>query len=123
MKNRNEITALAFIAFMVIVLLWQAAEAQHHAHFPYQAQLFFALALLLVCFYRRAVQGVLWVCREVYRLLSMALLFVALMIEGGLHLFHIPHVEGWWIPLIGGGAAASGAGAWAWFRQWRKRAQ
>lgn len=38
--------------------------------------------------------------------LSVILVFIA---EPLLHLMHIPHPEGWWIPLLFGGGAAAEA--------------
>ena len=39
-------------------------------------------------------------------------------IDGLMHMLNIHHMEGWWIPVVGGGAVATGANAW--IRSWRK---
>lgn len=77
-----------------------------------RAEIVIALAVALGCFSRHAAHYVLWLGLKLYRI-AAALMVLALMgAEGLLHVFSIPHVEGWWISLAGSLIAASGIGAW-----------
>lgn len=70
---------------------------------------------------RAVLRGISWLFREIYRWISVLLMLMAVSIDGVMHLLSIPHMEGWWVPVLGGGAFASGL--LAWLHQWRKKAQ
>ncbi|MFN5351847.1 MAG: hypothetical protein ACK5BE_04445 [Alphaproteobacteria bacterium] len=69
----------------------------------YLGYLLVFLACLLVIFYRWLVNKIIWLSQEVYRLVSAIIMVLMVGIEGALHFFSIPHIEGWWIPMLGGG--------------------
>ena len=66
--------------------------------------------------YRAVLAAFAWIFAKMYRWLSAALVSLALGFDGIMHLLNIPHVEGWWLPLCGGGAALGGTMVW-----WEKR--
>lgn len=79
--------------------------------FEYQGPFLMALAILLAWFREWAAQKLLWLCLEIHRLASALAMAALVGAEGFMHAFSIPHVEGWWIPLLSGGIAAT-IGAW-----------
>ncbi len=86
--------------------------------FAYEGVLFIALAVLLAWFRDWAAHRLVWLCLEIHRLISTLITAAVIGAEGFMHIFGIPHVEGWWIPLLSGGAAAT---IGAWLQHWRKK--
>jgi hypothetical protein len=81
------------------------------SHWPYymlpKGPIVLILSVLLAWFHKPAAHFLIWLGRKIHRWLSMLLVIAALGADGLLHLFSIPHVEGWWLPLLGSGAAAT----------------
>jgi hypothetical protein len=81
------------------------------SHWPYymlpKGPIILILSVLLAWFHKPAARFLMWLGRKIHRWLSMLLMVAALGADGLLHLFSIPHVEGWWLPLLGSSAAAS----------------
>ena len=69
-------------------------------------------ACVLLCFFRAATQRIVWLAQEMHRIVSTLLLMAALGIDGLMHAFSIPHLEGWWLPVLGSGALASAITGW-----------
>lgn len=70
------------------------------------------LAVLLVWLRNKAASYLLWIAAKLHRTISLLLLVAALGADGLLHIFSIPHMEGWWVSLIGSSAALSAVHIW-----------
>lgn len=123
MKTRGYKVALGLIALTASGLLWWGVTLlsmppvyrlarMNNPMLHYQAYVLITLALLLGLFHRPAVKVLLWLSGEIHRLASIAMMFSVVVIDGSMHLFNIPHMEGWWLPLFGGSAVISSFGAW-----------
>ncbi len=66
--------------------------------------------LALLC--EQAAIYLLWISHKIYRVIAALLVFALMGADGLLHVFSIPHVEGWWLPLASSLVAASGISAW-----------
>ena len=84
----------------------------------YEGPVLVMLALAMLVLARRLATRLLLLVHELHRLLSALLVMAALAIDGLMHLFNIPHMEGWWIPVVGSGAVLGSV--MPWLRQWRK---
>lgn len=60
---------------------------------------------------RQAARYLLWISNKIYRVISALLVFALIGADGLLHVFNIPHIEGWWLPLASSLIAASGVNA------------
>ncbi len=111
--------SLAF-ALLIVALIWWGL---HLIFLPpiyqlarpeilYEGYVLLAAALLLLVFYRRLVKRFSWLMEELHRAVSALLVMTALSIDGLMHAFSIPHMEGWWLPLLGSGALASAISGW-----------
>ena len=132
MKTRGYNIALCLIALTTAGLLWWGVTLLNQPQIyrlarmqntilHYQAHTLIVLALLLALLHRPVARGILWLGQEIHRLASVAMMFGVVVMDGGMHLLNIPHMEGWWLPLFGGSALISSLGAW--FHQWRKKPQ
>ena len=83
----------------------------------YEGPVLISLAVLLAWFREWATCKLLWLFEEMHRWLSGIIITAAVSLEGVMHVVGIPHVEGWWIPLIGGGSLATLS---IWLQKWRK---
>lgn len=86
--------------------------------FAYEAPVLVSLAVILAWFREWAARKLVWLFMEIHRLVSTLVMAAVIGAEGLMHFFSIPHAEGWWIPLLGGGVAAT---ANAWLQRWRKK--
>ncbi|MEZ5647687.1 MAG: hypothetical protein R3E60_01775 [Alphaproteobacteria bacterium] len=86
---------------------------------PYEGPALVILAVLLAWFRKRAMRGLLWVFMETPRLISSLAIAAVIGAEGFMHMFTIPHLEGWWIPVLSGSTAATFG---AWFYKCKKEA-
>ena len=129
MKTRGYKVALCVVVLMILGLLWWGVTLlnlppvyrlarMNNPMLHYQGHALIAFAMLLALFYRPAVKSFLWLGREIHRLASVAMMFGVVIIDGSMHLFNIPHMEGWWLPLLGGSTLISSLGAW--LHHWRK---
>ncbi|NBX03510.1 MAG: hypothetical protein EBR02_05535 [Alphaproteobacteria bacterium] len=59
-----------------------------------------------------------WLSNRFCRWLSFLLMLLVVSSEWILHALNLPHVEGWWVPLMGSGAFASTAAGWLY--KWKK---
>jgi len=86
--------------------------------FAYEGPVLVVLAAVLAWFREWAARKLVWLFMEIHRLISTLVMAAVIGAEGFMHAFSIPHIEGWWIPLVSGGAAAT---LGAWFRISRKK--
>ena len=47
-----------------------------------------------------------------HRWLSLFLMFMLMSVDGLMHVFNVPHMEGWWVPVVGSSAAMVVTGKW-----------
>lgn len=78
---------------------------------PYYGHTLMILAIALAWFHQWAAHFLRWLGGTLHRLLSSLLVIGALGLDATMHLFSIPHLEGWWLPLLSGSAIA-GIGTW-----------
>ena len=107
------LTLMLFVLGLRMLLLPKIAL---FSHWPYyllpKGPLLLCLALATAWFRHHVTRTLMWLGLRLHRWLSALSLLLALGADGLLHVLYIPHAEGWWIPLVGGGAAASALGAW-----------
>lgn len=84
---------------------------------PYEGPVLVTLAALLAWFREWAANKLVWLCLETHRLASSLIAAAVVGAEGFMHAFNIPQIEGWWIPLVSGGAAATFG---VWFKKSKK---
>lgn len=74
-------------------------------------EILLGVAVLLAWFRVHAANALIWLGMKAHRWLSTLLMVGVMSADGLLHLFSIPHIEGWWLPLLGSGVAASAINA------------
>lgn len=75
-----------------------------YSYLPYEGPGLVVAAVLLAWFRESAVRSLLWLFHELHRWLTALLAAVVMGAEGFMHVLGIPHIEGWWIPMLGSGA-------------------
>ncbi len=122
--------SLCAVALLTAVLLWWGMQwldmppiyrlARAHSFLlRYQGHIIIASAVLLAWFRQRAALSLDWLAGKLHRWLSALILLSALWMDAAMHIFSIPHIEGWWLPLCGGSAFISGLAAF--FPRLRKK--
>jgi hypothetical protein len=71
-----------------------------------------ALGILIALFHKYAALGLLWIAAKLHRIFSSLILIVALGADGLLHVLSIPHMEGWWLSLLGSSALITALSVW-----------
>jgi hypothetical protein len=105
------------VQFLTIPKIFMLAQ-RPYLFFEYQGPFLIALAILLAWFREWAAHKLMWVCLEVHRLASALAMAAVIGAEGFMHIFSIPHIEGWWIPLVSGGTATAVS---AWIHKRKKK--
>ena len=85
----------------------------------YEGHILIVLALMLILSHRWLAVKLLWISQEIHRIISTLLMAGVIGIDAMMHVFNIPHMEGWWLPILGGSSLFSGA--WAWLHRGRKQ--
>ena len=120
MNINTYICAKLAVALLLLAMLWWGL---HLAFLPpiyriarpdalVEGYVLLGLSLVLLLFFRSAVHRLLWMAQEMHRIVSALLVMAALGVDGLMHAFSIPHMEGWWLPLLGSGALASAIAGW-----------
>jgi len=115
--------ALLLVALVAGILLWWGVEQlfippmyklarMHNPFLYYEGYILIALSLTIACFHRWAARKLVWAAQEIHRWVSALLMVGVIGIDAMMHVFSIPHMEGWWLPLFGGSAAASVITGW-----------
>lgn len=121
--SRSYRLAVLAVALIIALLLWWGLELlfippiyklarMPHPLLYYEGHIAIALAVLMAWFHSRLALGILWLCAALHRAASALLVAGAIGIDAGMHVFSIPHPEGWWISVLGGSAFASGLFSW-----------
>lgn len=71
-----------------------------------------ALGIIIALLHRYAALGLLWIAAKLHRIFSSLILILALGVDGLLHMLSIPHIEGWWLSLVGGSAIMTAFSVW-----------
>ncbi len=71
-----------------------------------------ALGVLVALFHKHAAHGLLWIAAKLHRIFSSLFLIMALGADGLLHVLSIPHMEGWWLSLLGSSALITALSVW-----------
>lgn len=100
--------ATGMVALLGITLAWLAVDWRDST----AGALVLAALLLLVGGARTAVTKAQWLLQRAHRWTSMLAMMGVVWIEAAMHLLNIPHVEGWWVPVLGGGGFLSASMAW-----------
>jgi hypothetical protein len=123
MRFHRHIIAPSIVALLVATLLWSGLAwldippiyrlaRGHYPFFFYQGHLLIVSAALLAWFHGAAAHGIVWIAQKLHRVASAVMVMGFLAIDGGMHLFSIPHIEGWWLPVVSGGAFLTALTAW-----------
>ena len=94
------------IGVLLLPPIYQLARTQNF-WLHYEGQFLLALAATLVVFQRWMIEKTLWVSQEIHRIASVLVMVWFIGIDAMMHVFNIPHIEGWWLPMVGGSAALS----------------
>lgn len=118
-KNQTLFLLILFVAFTVMGVGFYMLTLPDIARFrqwPYymlpRGEVLIATATLLALFCKQAALYILWLSNKVYRVVAALSVIALIGVDGLLHVFSIPHVEGWWLPLASSLIAASGISAW-----------
>ena len=121
MTKQHKITLLLtlLLALMLITLglyILTLADIVRFRQWPYymlpRGEIIIAVGIALALLCKQVSHYLLWIGNKLYRVIA-ALLVVALIgADGLLHVFSIPHMEGWWLSLASSLIAASGVSAW-----------
>lgn len=125
-QTRIVLLLTLFIALMLMTLglhIMTLPDITRFRQWPYyilpRGEVLIVAAILLVVFCKPASHYLLWISQKIYRALAALLVFALIGADGLLHVFSIPHVEGWWLPLASSLIAASGVSAWV--EKYKKR--
>jgi hypothetical protein len=119
MQTQRE--ALLCVAFLIAGLLWWGIawldvppiyKLTNNAMLLYRGYAIIALAVALAIFHRWAANKMLWLGEKIYRWTSALAMLGIIWIEATMHLLSIPHIEGWWITLIGSSGLISSSLFW-----------
>jgi hypothetical protein len=118
-KHKIALLLTLLLALMLITLglyILTLADIVRFRQWPYymlpRGEIVIAVGIALAVFCKQVSHYLLWLGSKLYRVIA-ALLVVALIgADVLLHLFSIPHVEGWWLSLASSLIAASGISAW-----------
>lgn len=110
--------AACFVGFGIFTLSDHASSHPGHLELPYMGELFIVLGALLAWFHEAAAIKLIWIGAKAYRLASGLAVAAVVGTEGLMHIFSVPHPEGWWMPIMSGGAAAT---VGLWLKKWKRR--
>ena len=80
----------------------------HHNPFMlYRGYVVLGLVALLACFHRWAIAKMIWLSMQIHRWVSALVMLSVIGVDASMHVLNIPHMEGWWMPLIGSSGAIS----------------
>lgn len=88
------------ISFLNIPLVYKLTT--NNPLILYKGYLLIVLSLALAWKHRWLESKLTWAVEKIHRALSTILIILALGIDGLMHIFNIPHMEGWWITIIAG---------------------
>jgi hypothetical protein len=101
-------TALVFWGLQILFIpkIYMLARS-HNFFLYYEGEILIFLAVALAWFRGWAANRSIWLLQEAHRWISALLMLGVMGIEATMHFLSIPHIEGWWMPIIGSGAFAS----------------
>jgi|GEM_PF-6849589 len=69
----------------------------------YSGQILVLLSVALAFFHKPAANVLIWLFHKMHRWLSLLLMSCVAGSEALMHILNIPHIEGWWLPMLEGG--------------------
>lgn len=122
--------ARLIIACIVTALLWWGVTwldvlpvyrlvRAHNALLFYQGYVIIGCAVLLAWFRDWAANRILWLGEKLHRWMSALAMLGVVWAEATMHILSIPHMEGWWMPILGGSSVFTGV--LACLNKWRKK--
>lgn len=70
------------------------------------------MGIIVALFHKCASLGLLWIAAKLHRIFLSLILIFALGADGLLHVLSIPHIEGWWLSLLGSSALITALSVW-----------
>ena len=107
------------IKLLLLPPIYQFARSQS-TWLYYEGYLFMGLAVVLVLCRRWLIEKLLWLSQEIHRIVSTLLMAGVIGMDVMMHIFSIPHMEGWWLPLFSGATVSAISGLV--HKVWRTRA-
>lgn len=122
-ESTRYVIATSVIALLVAELLFLGFQTLGRVklfqlmHVPYRflghsGTLLILLASALAWFHEWAARMLVGLVLEVYRRIATFIMLAVIGAEGFMHIFSLPHLEGWWAPLLGSSAIATAVTAW-----------
>jgi hypothetical protein len=90
----------------------------HNAILLYQGYVLLGSAVLLAWFHDLAAHKMVWLGARLHRWVAALVMVCVLWAEGTMHLINVPHLEGWWMPILGSGVCT---GVLAYLTKWWKK--
>ena len=90
----------------------------HNTIMFYQGYVIIGLAVALAWFRDWAAYKILWLAEKLHRWISALAMLAVVWAEGTMHILSIPHMEGWWVPILGGGSLFTSMATY--LGKWRK---
>lgn len=105
------------LGFVAVGIVWLDVppiyRLAHNTPFIlYRGYIALALAGVLACAHRWVINKILWLSVQIHRWLSALAMLSVVGIDATMHVLNIPHMEGWWIPLLGGSGLVSSSFLW-----------
>lgn len=93
----------------------------HNMFLFYQGYILIVIAVLIAWFHHLVEAKLLWIAEKIHRFISVLIMLGVVWTEGAMHIFNIPHMEGWWISLLGGSTFITGF--LAYISKWQKKSE
>lgn len=109
--------ALFVVALVAGILLWCGVQQlfippiyklaeRNNPFLYYEGYIFIGMSATIACFYRCVARQLVRAAQEIHRWIHALLMVGVLGMDAMMHVFNIPHMEGWWLPLLGGSAVS-----------------
>lgn len=125
-KHRIALLLTLLFALMLMTLglyMLTLADIVRFRQWPYymlpRGEIIITVGIALAVFCKQVSHYLLWLGNKLYRVIAALMIFALIGADGLLHVFSIPHVEGWWLSLASSLIAASGISAWV--EKYKKR--
>jgi len=107
----SALLACSGLEIFLLPSVYQLASS-HNLWLHYEGQILISLSVLLVLCRRWLIEKLRWLSQGIHRIASALLMVGVIGIDAMMHLFNVPHMEGWWLPLFGSGAAIRFISGW-----------
>jgi hypothetical protein len=122
--------AKCLVACVIAALVWWGVTwldvppiyrlvRSHNALLFYQGHILIGLAVLLAWWRDWAAHQIVWLGEKLHRWTSALTMLGVVGVDASLHILSIPHIEGWWVPILGGSSVITGV--LAYLSKWRHK--